>query len=79
LYGVPEELEKDFKKMVEKYNALAPGLNIDAEVHGPAELKSSFMNFEAEQRLRKTFDFNETKARSPVKKMSCISNMNPLN
>jgi len=48
MYGVPEELEKDFKKMVEKYKAIEPRIDVDPDMLGPAELKSAFMNFEAE-------------------------------
>lgn len=39
LYGVPEEIEKDFKKLLEKYQKLEPRIDFDPNCHGPAELK----------------------------------------
>jgi len=39
LYGITDDLEKDFKKLVLKYNEECPGLNIDPEVHPTNDLK----------------------------------------
>ena len=35
LYGVNEDLEKDFKRLVEKYKKDYPDIEIDPDVYGP--------------------------------------------
>jgi len=40
LYGVPDDLVKEFKNLAKTYNEQCPGLNIDPDVLGPAELET---------------------------------------
>jgi hypothetical protein len=39
LYGMNEDLEKDFKRMVERYKLIEPTLDIDPDFFGPSEMK----------------------------------------
>lgn len=74
LYGLSEDLEKDFKRLVEKYSKEYPAIAIDPDVHGPAELKDGFV-FEPLKTAKQTWDFKETFIRSPPKKSAGIQNL----
>jgi hypothetical protein len=77
LYGVNEELEKDFKRLVEKYRREYPDIKIDPNVHGPAELKAA-MGLEGLKAAKQTWDFKETSVKSPLKKSAGIINLSVL-
>lgn len=74
LYGLTEDLDKDFRRLVERYRREEPTIRIDPDVHGPAELKDGFA-FEPVKTARQTWDFHETSIRSPAKKAAGIQNM----
>lgn len=79
LYGNSEDLDKDFKRLLEKYQKEHDNFKmIEADVHGPAELKGSLLSFEQDQRLKKFYDFKETIVRSPLRKQAGILNMSLL-
>lgn len=79
LYGNTEDMEKDFKRLLDKYVKEHEKFeSIDPDVYGPNELKGSLLSFEQDQRLKKFFDFKESIVRSPLKKKAGILNMNLL-
>ena len=78
LYGLSEDLEKDFKKLVEKYNKQYPDFDIDPDVHGPAELRVG-IGMEYSKQTQNTMDFQETSVKSPLRKRAGILNLNLLN
>jgi hypothetical protein len=71
LYGLSEDLDKDFKRLVERYKREQPKMRIDPDVYGPAELKDGFV-FEPLKTAKQTWDFKETSIRSPAKKTAGI-------
>ena len=71
LYGLSEDLEKDFKRLVERYRREHPAIKIDADVYGQAELKNGLV-FEPLKTAKQTWDFKETSIRSPAKKSAGI-------
>jgi hypothetical protein len=73
LYGNSDDLLSDFKKLAEKFNKDYPGMDIDPDVYGPAELK-----LDTKQTLE-TLDFKETECKSPLRKKAGILNLNLLN
>ena len=75
LYGVSEDLDKEFKKLIEKYKEFEPIKDVDPEILGQAELKNAFL-FEAD--AKRVYDFKETLSPSPAKKFSAIQNMTLL-
>jgi hypothetical protein len=82
LYGMPDDLEKDFKRLVEKYKRDHPEINVDPDVYGPAELKGG-MNLEqthaqTTKGAKQVCDFKETLVRSPLRKTAGIKNINLL-
>jgi hypothetical protein len=77
LYGVTDDLEKDFKKLVERYNKMNLGFQIDPEVHPASDLKMQNKMDSTNPRIGTT-DFKETEVASPLKKKAGILNMNLL-
>jgi hypothetical protein len=77
LYGISEDLDKDFKKLVEKYKKQYPDFDIDPDVHGPAELKMG-NGMEYSKQTQNTMDFKETSVKSPLRKRAGILNLNLL-
>ena len=75
-YGISDDLDKDFKRLVEKYKKEYPDLDIDPDVYGPAEIKNG-MSMEYTKPAH-TFDFKETMVKSPLRKKAGILNMNLL-
>ena len=61
LYGINEDLEKDFKRMVARYKLEEPRLDIDPDFFGPSET----LKFRNESKPS-THDFKETKIVSPL-------------
>ena len=74
-YGNAEDVEKDFRRLAEKYKRTNPDLPIDPEMYPPAELKFNALDI---NKYKKIFDFNETVQVSPVKKFSGITNFQIL-
>ena len=79
---MPDDLEKDFKRLVEKYKRDHPEINVDPDVYGPAELKGG-MNLEqthaqTTKGAKQVCDFKETLVRSPLRKTAGIKNINLL-
>lgn len=77
LYGLTEDLEKDFKRLVERYRKENPAIRIDPDVYGQAELKEGFV-FEpgySKKTAKQTWDFKETSIKSPAKKSAGIQNL----
>jgi len=77
-YGNPEDLEKDFKKLAEKYKSLIPEAGIDPDVIAPSELKNGNLSIDTQVKKEKYHDFNETKSKNPLKKLSGILNFTIL-
>ena len=74
-YGNHEEIDKEFKKVVEKYKNFIPGVEIDPDIYAPAEINAT-LSFDMPPsgvvKKNVVVDFNETIARSPTKKLSAI-------
>jgi hypothetical protein len=73
LYGINEDLEKDFKRLVDKYKKDYPGIDIDPDVYG-----SQAPAYDKMMLKPVIYDFKETKIKSPLKKSSGIFNMQIL-
>jgi hypothetical protein len=71
-YGNTEEIDKDFRRLAEKYKLIVPEANIDPDIYACAELKSNMLSFDPSDRNRTYYEFNETVATSPIKKFSAI-------
>jgi len=74
LYGVPDDLVKEFKNLAKTYNEQCPGLNIDPDVLGPAELETG-TRMEYTRQIQNTMDFKETTVESPLRKKAGIHNL----
>ena len=72
-YGNAEDVEKDFKRLAEKFRVANPDVPIDPDIYASCELKHQAMDID---RYKKVYEFNETKAVSPLKKFSGIANFN---
>lgn len=72
-YGNSDDLEKDFKRLVEKYKSqLAPHVQLDPDIYVGGEVRQTVLTDAV--RARMTYDFNETAPSSPLKKLSKIAN-----
>ena len=68
-FGTTDELLNDFKKLVEKH----PNLAVDPDCYGSNDLKGA--NYDPAQERNKTYyNFNETSATSPIKKLAGMTN-----
>jgi hypothetical protein len=71
-YGNPEELEKDFKRLAERYREIVPEANIDPDIYTNAEVRGVTYEETTTKKPSTYKDFGETLALSPVKKFSGI-------
>jgi len=74
-YGNSEDVEKDFRRLADKFKQMNPEIPLDPEIYAPAELKHSVISAALDMdRNKRVYEFHETLAVSPVKKFSGIAN-----
>lgn len=76
LYGNQEDIDKDFRKMVDRYK---DQMELDPEILGAQDFKENnfqmFGGMDSDFKKKNIKDFKESKPHSPVKKMSTLMNI----
>ena len=78
LYGNNEDLTKEFQKLVDRFKAIEPQINVDPDLLTCNEVKDNQIGEFLNDKNKTMFDFKETSQLSPQKKPSIIQNITLL-